>query len=133
MKRALLLSAFLLLGSSTILQAFEGTSKGDDNAKSVHDPPCPFTVWLGPQVNTGPFITRDGELDYKALVEEKQIPNYSRQRVEEHLEYTQIELRVVRGSKVVLPDTENGYVTLVNGGVSAIYTKTDTPKRQYGS
>ncbi len=83
---------------------------------------CPHAMWLGRQTNAGPFIDAGGKLHFKDVVESK--GNLVDRVWGEEKDSMSIDLRIVAGSKVRLPDTLNGYVTLINGEIGCVYKQT---------
>lgn len=108
-----------------------------DGLPAQHTDICPYYVWLGPQKNTGRVIDANGQAQSEAVVESDQ---YSVGKVWGHVkDHMDIELRVAIGSTVKLPNTENGYTTIINGEVASVFPlpsdllKEPLPKLKYGS
>ncbi|WP_145250498.1 hypothetical protein [Aeoliella mucimassa] len=117
---ALLLALLYACGTSAISSGEEPQQEPDPQQNS-------FALWLGRQTNVsrpflswGPSDPRDFVASDYDLIDDRWKENGG-----------QIDLQVIRGSKVKLPETPNGYTTLVNGEVSTLFFMTKVPLPRY--
>ncbi len=93
----------------------------------------PYSIWLGQQVNTGSLVDLQGRFQFhRRVVAKSSEGEYAKwEKIKGDLS---IDLRIVLGEKLELPETDNGYTTLVNGEVGQISWREDLeirPKNLY--
>jgi len=107
----------LRLAATLLLAATLSAATASDQNRPEQTLACPYEVWLGRQKNVNQLFGKS------RFIVDRSGSNGEDPKWDFVKNEITIELRIVAGSKVKLPDTKNGYTTLINGEVASVSKK----------